>query len=179
MCADSVWHHVTFPVYFYILKCVRNWTLLRLSLILVCTESLFSVTSALPEHSNSDRPVWTNSATGQSGLVLSMFSIMTSIKYSSSPGGHFLPPPPSVWPVCCHVSFFTLQTTATRWPVRPAAWSSPTTSSASLSGRGCPTRRVSCTRPSEWPTCCSTSPRWSVPRGTASRRSTRWGGGLD
>lgn len=71
--------------------------------------------------------------------------------------------------------FLLLQTTVKLWPVKPVVWSSPTISSGSRSGRRCPIRRVSSTRPSEWPICCSTSLRWNVPKVTASRRSTRWG----
>lgn len=72
-------------------------------------------------------------------------------------------------------TLFFLQMTATPWPVRPAVWSSPTTSSASRSARRRPIRRDSCILPSEWPTCCSTSRRWNVPKAMASKRSTRWG----
>ena len=71
-------------------------------------------------------------------------------------------------------SLLLLQMTVRLWPVKPVVWSSPTISNGSRSGRRCPIRRVSCTRPSEWPTCCSTSRRWNVLKVTASRRSTRW-----
>lgn len=71
-----------------------------------------------------------------------------------------------------------LQMTATPWPVRPAVWSSLTTSSGSPSVRRLPIRRDSCILPSEWPTCCSISHRWNVPKATASKRNMRWGAAI-
>lgn len=110
------------------------------------------------------RPVWT-----------SPYHVETSCDSCPSSSSHFV-----TQYIFMSFSFLSSssclppQTTATPWPVKPVAWSSPTTSSGSRSERRYRTRRVSCTRPSEWPTCCSTSLRWNVPRVTASRRSTRW-----
>lgn len=63
----------------------------------------------------------------------------------------------------------------TPWPARPAAWFSPTLIPL-RKGRQwmCPTRQGSSIRPSAWRICSSTSPKWNVPRATASRKSMRW-----
>lgn len=65
------------------------------------------------------------------------------------------------------------QTAATgSW--RSPRWPSRRTRTAAASPWRCPTRGDSSSPPSEWQTCCSTSPRWKGDRATASRRSTRW-----
>lgn len=77
------------------------------------------------------------------------------------------------WVKVCFASLCFEQTVAMeRWPSQP--WPSRPTRTGAASRWKCPTPGDSSSQPSEWPTCCSTSPRWSEDRATDLKRSMRW-----